>query len=744
MYNQPPEAGLASLLASRGRNGDSVLVHMAPEEVAGLQQLALAHGGSLTVNPETGLYEANFLKKLLPMLAGAVLTPLTGGLINPMTAGLLVGGATALIEGDLKKGLMAGLGAYSGANISQALTKAAEAAVPPPPTPQDVAKVTQATEAAKNIVGAGPEAVNLAKPPISVPATPAGFDQMMAAARAGVSQASAPTGLAGIAQGAQGLLSSPQARSAFGTALGGPISKYATLAGAMDAMTPEVKPPTQAQLGEDMFYIPGQVNPNYGKGYNESYFLPGQYYKKTPQGLVPTNPYAKAPGYASGGMVNPFDQQQGQPQPQEQQSLPHQTNMLPPPNQNYPLSTVMRTNYGASPQPREVIGSYQEPIDPYTGEQRFADGGSVEEAKKKYMQMATAPAKAPVDTSAVMAYIEELNRRAKNPVATPYDTTPASAPTKPFNPFDPENNPTDPRNRDPVSPREETGTPSAVSPVFAPPITSPAPAAPPPAAPVTPPPVAAPPPVAPPVNLPPVDVTAPPTEPPADIPAVDVGAPITQPEINMPPTFLETAKENVIDPVKEHFMGNAGAYIGTAFGGPLGGVIGAAAQKALTTILADPAIISEEGRRSGVQPETQSGPATGGSRYDPPTGSKIRRHAQGGMTAPNPFGAQGEDYNFGFAGGGMPEYQAGGKLLDGPGDGMSDDIPAVIRGKGVQRAALADGEFVIPADVVSHLGNGSTKAGAKKLYQMMDRIRQARTGKSQQAPAVKANKYLPA
>jgi hypothetical protein len=107
-------------------------------------------------------------------------------------------------------------------------------------------------------------------------------------------------------------------------------------------------------------------------------------------------------------------------------------------------------------------------------------------------------------------------------------------------------------------------------------------------------------------------------------------------------------------------------------------------------------------------------------------------------------GAIGEDYNFGFAGGGMPgEYAAGGKLLNGPGDGMSDDIPAVIRGKGVQRAALADGEFVIPADVVSHLGNGSTKAGAQKLYDMMNKVRQARTGRTKQAPAVKADRFLP-
>jgi hypothetical protein len=101
----------------------------------------------------------------------------------------------------------------------------------------------------------------------------------------------------------------------------------------------------------------------------------------------------------------------------------------------------------------------------------------------------------------------------------------------------------------------------------------------------------------------------------------------------------------------------------------------------------------------------------------------------------------------GFAGGGeiysLGGYAAGGnpRLLKGPGDGMSDSIPANIGGK--QPARLADGEFVVPADVVSHLGNGSTDAGAKKLYGMMDKIRRARTGKKKQAPEVKADKYLP-
>ena len=86
-------------------------------------------------------------------------------------------------------------------------------------------------------------------------------------------------------------------------------------------------------------------------------------------------------------------------------------------------------------------------------------------------------------------------------------------------------------------------------------------------------------------------------------------------------------------------------------------------------------------------------------------------------------------------------YSDGGRMLKGPGDGMSDSIPGVIGGK--QPARLADGEFVVPADVVSHLGNGSTDAGAKKLYSMMDKIRQARTGKKKQAPQVNTEKYLP-
>jgi hypothetical protein len=88
-------------------------------------------------------------------------------------------------------------------------------------------------------------------------------------------------------------------------------------------------------------------------------------------------------------------------------------------------------------------------------------------------------------------------------------------------------------------------------------------------------------------------------------------------------------------------------------------------------------------------------------------------------------------------------YSDGGRLLRGPGDGVSDDIPAVIGNR--QPARLADGEFVIPARIVSEIGNGSTDAGAKRLYAMMDRIQSGRKktiGKNNVAKDTKAKKHL--
>jgi len=112
------------------------------------------------------------------------------------------------------------------------------------------------------------------------------------------------------------------------------------------------------------------------------------------------------------------------------------------------------------------------------------------------------------------------------------------------------------------------------------------------------------------------------------------------------------------------------------------------------------------------------------------------RMASGGMAG----------YAVGGGLGSLGSYSDGGRLLKGPGDGVSDSIPATIGAKN-QPARLADGEFVIPARIVSELGNGSTDAGAKKLYAMMDRVQRARgktTGKNKVAANSRSDKYLPA
>jgi hypothetical protein len=91
--------------------------------------------------------------------------------------------------------------------------------------------------------------------------------------------------------------------------------------------------------------------------------------------------------------------------------------------------------------------------------------------------------------------------------------------------------------------------------------------------------------------------------------------------------------------------------------------------------------------------------------------------------------------------GSYSDYARGGRMLKGPGDGMSDSIPASIAGK--RPARLATEEFVVPADVVSHLGNGSSDAGAKQLYAMMDKVRKARTGRKSQGREIDPRKYMP-
>lgn len=140
---------VANQLAAQGRGGDTTLVHMSPREVRSLQDLAMAHGGALTTNPNTGLPEAGFLENILPMVVGAGLSMIPG--VGPLMAAGIVGGGTALATGDINKGITAGLGAYGGAGLGAGLmgagTAAAEAALPAAGLPENMGLATQAAQA---------------------------------------------------------------------------------------------------------------------------------------------------------------------------------------------------------------------------------------------------------------------------------------------------------------------------------------------------------------------------------------------------------------------------------------------------------------------------------------------------------------------------------------------------------------------------------------------------------------------
>ena len=148
---------LANEMRNAGRGNDKMLMHMTPGEVHGLQKLAMAHGGSLTINPETGLPEAGILSSLLPMLAGFALGPAGFQLMTAAQAGLAVGAVSTLATGSLQKGIMAGLGAYGGAGLGAGLNAVGSTTAAPALGPTAIAPTsTLGNTSALAKVGAAP------------------------------------------------------------------------------------------------------------------------------------------------------------------------------------------------------------------------------------------------------------------------------------------------------------------------------------------------------------------------------------------------------------------------------------------------------------------------------------------------------------------------------------------------------------------------------------------------------------
>jgi hypothetical protein len=252
----------AKHLASQGRGPDTQLVHMSLGELNSLQELAKAHGGTLSINPNTGLPEAGFLSSILPMVIGAGLTAATGGAFSPMMLGLGVGGVQALRTGDLGKGLMAGLGAYGGAGLAGGLMGAGAGAI----------DATQAALGAPNVaIGQGSQAAMLA-------AQNEGFGQAGLQAlgeSAGYAKNAMPfvqTPMQSLTRGAQGLLE-PAGRDAFMKSIGGGtgLAKVGLAAAAPAFLAePKTEMPKLDSEQARFSYSPGRV-PDPMAGYPADY-----------------------------------------------------------------------------------------------------------------------------------------------------------------------------------------------------------------------------------------------------------------------------------------------------------------------------------------------------------------------------------------------------------------------------------------------------------------------------------------
>jgi hypothetical protein len=334
----------AKQLAAKGRNGDTMLVHMTPDEVAGLNYLALAANGKpLTINPETGLVEASLLKKvfksILPTIIGAVLAPLTGG--SSLAIAGLVGAGTGLVKKDWKAGLMAGLGAFGGANIGTKLAGLAKAPISAGQAAAatgdvgaanvlapEALKVTGGTAAdaaaagfkvnAAGMGAAAPAASSALTPvtatPLSLVSAPqsggiadlTGKDLLRIGAE---SQKAGPGGIAGIkanfgnmVQGAK--MANPLAKGYVPGTLGRAVGisdaamAFGPALGAIGAQTTEDASGEKFDPSVYMTnYSQGQVNPNFGQP-GESYFINPGY-----TGGRWEEEYPGMPGKAAGGPI---------------------------------------------------------------------------------------------------------------------------------------------------------------------------------------------------------------------------------------------------------------------------------------------------------------------------------------------------------------------------------------------------------------------------------------------------------
>jgi hypothetical protein len=658
-----------------------MLMHVSPEELHGLQALAVHKGTSLTINPETGLPEAFSLKSLLPALAGFALGPAGFGLMSSaLGAGAVVGGITALTSRDLGKGLMAGLGAYGGSSLAEGLMGMGGA-------------------------GAGLSSLGGVEPSIAGGAT--------AAQQAAMTSAAAPTGFGAAQAGAQAAFNNP---SSIMPAFGGGEKLLKTAAMAAAPVLADQMVPTATKMPNMADY-----NPGYIRTYHRDP-VTGLPVANTPvkanewgaRDINSTTPFAAGglTAFAEGGKTD--------------DSVPLSLERNTPPAANtmtgeslaaynflmgkgdYPGRTDALSKVVRPPAPGPDVG----PLPKSDGGGGGGGGGGGSGGGTGIIGGMGGPA---INTGYAQGnFGDAVNYDPNDPSlrAGNADSGLDSLISGAKGLFDTAKNTYLGAGDYAANKAKDIGT-TALGGIMA----------------LT--------------GLGMGDRRAAddlaPVETAVRKPADETAYEALMQQLSKPATVTvnpgDTPKESdpldALRALNNNYNNDSVGYDG--MGGQLYGA-------------EDPMRGLDQGNEYTTAPEVGDNL----SNYDFGSGASM----QADYGSPKPMSNRDDTLPslMSYAQGGLSGlpsnlggYSDGGRLLRGPGDGVSDSIPATIGED--QPARLADGEFVFPARIVSELGNGSTEAGARALYKMMDRIQAARgrtTGKNQVAVNSNATKYLPA
>jgi hypothetical protein len=669
-------------LASLGRNGDSMLVHMNPTEVAGLQSLAMSQGGSLTINPDTGLPEAfslgGFFKSLLPVFAGMAM-PASAGLWAGIAAGAATGALTN--KDKLMGALTGGLGGYSGFGLGQGLRAAAGTSslgavgggssglatgggyIPGATSAADLA-YNSAMMAPTAGAGATTAAGNLGTSMMTDPSilNARNAAQTMTAAGGGAGSPIAGSAASAGEQALSNLGSNvSQLKQGFGNVFSGDqaaIDAYTKGVGAKTGMGALAK--TALPIGGAAL---GGIEPSdlYGEPINMEEAKKKQAYNPSASlnlsGDTGLRLYATGGTIQSGGIRDLYGTPDNQP-------------TISPGLSGFGLGRLNQLGNQQSLSQAQTLGYAM------GGPVSFADGG--DSNKEDALGL---PSLSP-DTNIVDVGQIGLGQ-GFNPAMLQSAMGAMQGSTTAQNQMPDQNNDSliakvtanlkvDP-NYQPENPIEA----SIVKQIR---------------------------------GTDPMQQGQPSLQGLGSIAPSQPTVPSYNPSVAMGPTY---------------FAG-INAPRGYADGGDV--------------------VAGERGMNLDDLPSLNLNTGEQGfggkSYYMTPDGSGMyagRFFKDLYRQSPNPlfklFSQLPNDKVF-------TRQMAKGGYLNGDGDGMSDSIPATIEGK--QPARLADGEFVVPADVVSHIGNGSSKAGSQRLYSMLDKVRKARTGHTKQGKQIKPEKYMPA